>query len=125
MKWRLYYSDGSIYNGESDEEAYSVPSVGIQLVKQECDNPRGYTLRHTANFYCWERIMRSTGEILDESRWGAKGDLFGLMNYYETQPGPQKVLVGIEIHDASYHDISRRAATDGCLCTNPCDHIGV
>jgi len=123
MRWRLYYADGREYDGESSEDAFAVPATGIQLMKQEADCPRGYSLRHSAKFYCWEHIRMSDGPILDECRWGTKNDIFGLMHYYMTHPGPQKVLIGIEIHDATYQAISSKAAKDGCLCTTACNHV--
>lgn len=123
MKWRLYYGDGSTYSGESDEDAYNAPTISAVILKQECDNPRGYSLRHGCVFFCWERIQLSDGTILAEGRWGGKNDLFGLSHYYHTHQGPQKVLVGIEIHDQTYHDMSKMADNDGCLCNQPCKHL--
>lgn len=122
MKWRIYYSDGSLLNGESSEDAYAAPTMGALLLKQAADNWRGYSLRHGFVFLCWEHITLSDGTVLEESRWGGKDDLFGLTDYYARHIGPQKVLIGREIHDDTYHEISRIAAKDGCLCDIPCDH---
>lgn len=122
MKWRLYYGTGLIVSGESDDEAFAVSAIGIILTKQEADNWRGYAIRRGV-FFCWEKIRLSDGTVLDESRWGSKDDLFGLMDYYSTHQGPQKVLIGREIHDATFEEISKIASHDGCLCTNPCKHV--
>ncbi len=122
MKWRIYYGDGTTLDGETSEEAYAATPVGAVLLKQEADNWRGYSLRHGFVFLCWERITLSAGTVLDESRWGGKDDLFGLMDYYTCHTGPQKVLIGREIHDDTYQAISKGAALDGCLCDVPCDH---
>lgn len=123
MKWKIYYGDGTTYSGESEEEALQAPTLNVQLIKQEADNPRGYSLRHGCAFFCWERVMLSDGTILDQGRWGGKHDTFGLMDYWGFHKGPQKVLVGREIHDDTYQEISRRVTEDGCLCAEPCDHV--
>lgn len=122
MRWRLYYGDDTVYEGEGDEDAFAVPSMSIQITKQEADNGRGYTTRSGCKFFVWERITRSGGVQLEEGRWAGKDDDFGLAHYYFTHQGPQKVLVGIEIDNALYAHIKEKAATDGCLCRVPCHH---
>lgn len=122
MKWRIYYGDGTTLNGETADEAYAAPSVGAVIMKQEADNWRGYSIRHGFVFLCWEEITLSDGTYTGIYRWGGKDDLFGLMDYYTRHQGPQKVLIGREIHDDTYQEISRLAALDGCLCDVPCDH---
>lgn len=122
MKWRLYYGDGTTFDGESDDDAFKVPATGIILAKQDAENWRGYSIRR-GTYFCWERICLSDGTVLDDGRWGAKDDLFGLMDYYSTHRGPQKVLIGREIHDDVFIAISRVASGDGCLCIKPCDHV--
>jgi hypothetical protein len=127
MRWRLYYGDGSTHEGETDEDAFAAPSVNAILLKQEVkedpSNWRGYSIRHGCTFFCWERIMLSDGTVLEEGRWGGKSDIFGLMDYYSTHKGPQKVLIGREIHDDTYRKISKIASSDGCLCLGPCNHV--
>lgn len=122
MKWRLYYGNGDVYEGEGDADAFAAPCISAIILKQECDNPRGYSLRHGCAFFCWERIELSDGTILEEGRWGGKNDMIGLSHYWHTHLGPQKVLVGIEIHDETYHEISKIADNDGCFCTERCGH---
>lgn len=124
MKWRIYFVESTV-DGETSDDAFAVSSVGAVILKQADDNPnnwRGYTLRRSFVFLCWEHIVLSGGVVLDEMRWGGKDDLFGLMDYYSTHKGPQKVLIGREIHDETYQEISRLAAKDGCLCDVPCEH---
>lgn len=123
MRWRLYYGDGSTYEGESDADAFAAPTMSAIILKQEADNPRGYSIRHGCTFFVWERIGLSDGTILEEGRWGGKNDLIGLTHYWQTHQGPQKILVGIEIHDDTYHAISKIADTDGCLCNVRCSHV--
>ena len=105
MRFRIYYGDGSTYDGETQADAFAAPVLDVQIVKQEADNERGFTLRHGSNFYCWEDRP--------VARWSGKGDVFGLQDYYGYQTGPQKVLIGREIYDDTYQEICRRAVADG------------
>lgn len=123
MKWAIYYDSGIVRRGESTDDAFAVPVRGVQLIKQEApSNPNGFSLRHGCNFFCWEQIRLSDGTYTDQWRWGGKGDVFGLMDYYAEQKGPQKVLIGREIHDQTFQDIHKQAIADGCLCDGPCKH---
>ncbi len=109
MWFRIYYSDGSTYDGNCTEEAYRAPAVGALLVKQEAlCNTGGYSIR-SATFFCWETYPKDT------LRWGGKEDLFGLARYYARQQGPQKVLIGEEVDDVLYQDARARAGSDGYL----------
>ncbi len=113
MKFKIYYANCSTYEGETEEDAFKAPTVGVQLTKQEViDSVRGYSLRHGCNFHCWEGF-----------RWGGKSDIFGLMDYYTFHKGPQKVLIGREIHDDLYQKICRQAVKDGCFCKTNCNHL--
>lgn len=123
MRWRLYYGNSDVVEGEGDEDAFFVPTMSVQVMKQEADNPRGYSLRHGCKWFCWERIVLPGGILTEEGRWGGKHDDVGLTYYYATHVGPQKVLVGIEIHDDTYHAISKKADNDGCLCLVACNHV--
>lgn len=128
VKWRLYYGDGSIYTGETEEEAFKVPTLTAIILKQAVDNPdnpRGYSLRQSCVAFCWENITLSypVGTILEECRWGGKSDWSGVFDYIGFRIGPQKIVIGREIHDDTYHAISKLADNDGCLCTEPCDHL--
>ena len=125
MKFRLYYGNGTTYDGETDSDAYAAPTMDVVILKLEDKTPsnwRGFTLRHGAVFLCWERIHLSDGTILAESRWAGKDDLVGLTDYWSYHQGPQKVLPGREIHDQTYKELCTIAARDGCLCGVPCDH---
>ena len=126
MKWRLYYGDGSTCNGETTEEAFKVPTLTAIILKQAVDNPdnpRGYSLRHGCVAFCWENITLSDGTILPDCRWGGKSDWSGVFDYIGFRRGPQKIIIGREIHDDTYHEISKLADNDGCLCTGPCNHL--
>ena len=105
VRWRIYYGDGSVYDGASDEDAYHAPVLNVQILKQEADNERGFTLRHGCSFFCWEDKP--------VPRWSGKSDVFGLQDYYSYKEGPQKVLIGREIYDETYQEICRQAVADG------------
>lgn len=110
MPWRIYYSDGSTYDGDSTEEAMAAPTWGALVVKYYAPhNASGWALR-TATFFCWE-----TAPGFPAERWGAKDDLFGLARYYARQIGPQKVLIGEEVDDKLYQDTRAKAIDDGYL----------
>ncbi len=109
MRWRIYYGDCSVYDGESEADAFAAPvnpsHLGVQILKQQADNERGFTLRHGCTFYCWER--------LPVPRWGGHDDVFGLAQYLLSHDGPQKILIGRELYDDIYKEICRRAVADG------------
>ncbi len=113
LRWSLYYGDGSRFDGNCSLHAMRAPTWGVQILKQEADNERGFSQRHGCNFFVWERIIRSGDGVAVGWRWGGKGDQFGLSHYYETHKGAQKVILGVEIHDDTYHEISRRVVADG------------
>lgn len=109
MRWRLYYGDGSTYDGHTEEEAFDAPVLpalfGVQVKKEEANNERGFTIRHGCTFYCWVRDP--------VERWGGHDDLVGLVQYLLSHEGPQKILIGREIYDETYQEICRRAVDDG------------
>lgn len=128
MRWRIYYGDGSTYEGETLEDALAAPTTNAVILKQECHAPdiwRGYTLRHTFSFLVWENIIRSgDGVELPEGRWGSKNDIFGLMDYFTYRKGPMKIVVGREIHDETFQALMKLTSQDGCVCANrpACGH---
>lgn len=110
LRFKIYYGDGSTYEGSGTEDAWKAPSGcgdkgGVQIVKQEADNERGFTLRHGCTFFCWEETP--------VQRWSGKQDEFGLADYLLYTQGPQRILLGREIHDDTYQNLSRRAVEEG------------
>lgn len=109
MRWRIYYGDGAHFDGASEEDAWRAPVkaslLGVQVMKQEAGNARGFTLRHGCTFYCWENTPHP--------RWGGHDDVFGLSQYLLEHQGPQKILLGREIYDYTYQEICRKAVADG------------
>ncbi len=108
-RWRIYYADGSTYDGSTTEDAMAAPVWGALVLKAEAQsNAIGYSIR-TATFFVWENYEGLT------PRWGAKDDLFGLSRYWNRQVGAQKVLVGEEVSDEIYQHARARAVDDGYL----------
>ena len=106
MRFRVYYADGSHYDGETTEDAMNAPTMGALVVKQEAaSNITGYSLRSSA-FFCWEKRSQS---------WGGKDDHFGLSRYWATEGGAQKVLQGQEVPDEVYQNARAKAVDDGYL----------
>ena len=108
-RWRIYYGDGSVYDGLDEEDAWNAPVkpslLGVQVLKQEANNERGFTLRHGCTFYCWENEP--------ELRWAGHDDQMGLAQYFLSMIGPQKILLGRELYDETYQEICRKAVADG------------
>ncbi len=110
MKFRIYYKDGTHYDGDGTEDAMNTPTMGAVVVKQEAPcNSEGFALRNAA-FFCWEKADGKSPE-----RWGGKDDMFGLSRYWATEEGAQKVLQGEEMDDYLFQRIKGQAIDDGYL----------
>ncbi len=106
MWFRVYYADGTTFDGSGDDDAMAAPTMGALVVKHEAPcNATGHAIR-SATFFCWETYPHGKG------RWGGKDDLFGLCRYYQRQEGPQKVLIGEEVADEIYRRARAQAADD-------------
>lgn len=97
-----------MYDGDCAHHAYRAPNLNVQIYKEECSaeiDPRGYTIRHGCNFFCWE----------DEpvGRWSGKGDLFGLFDYFNYHKGPMKIISGREIYGDIYQRVQKQVKADG------------
>ncbi len=111
--FRIYYEDGSIFEGEGTEDAMNAPTVGALVVKQEAPcNEIGWSIR-SGTFFTWEKEV--IGEWGSPERWGSKDDMVGLSTYYRKEKGAQKVLVGDEVSDEKYQKAKGRAVRDGYL----------
>lgn len=94
MKWRIYYGDGSTYDGDP----FLAPPDNVQCVVI-ADPDHGRILRAMKDFYWW---------IGDE--WYG-GDLFGLFDYLR-QPGPKKVIFARSLSDRQYQATIKAALAD-------------
>ena len=112
MKFRIYYKDGTYYDGEGTEDAMNAPTMGALFLKQDAPcNVSGFSFRSPV-FFCWEKVNKELGI---PERWGGKDDVFGLVRYWATEKGAQKVLQGEEIDDGLYQDMKAKAQNDGYL----------
>ncbi len=112
MKFRIYYKDGTSYDGDGTRDAMRAPTMGAIVVKQEAPNtPEGFHLRCSA-FICWEKANKKLGI---PERWGGKDDIFGLSRYWATEKGAQKVLQGEEVDCYLFQNMKARAIDDGYL----------
>ncbi len=112
MRFRIYYKDGSHYDGEGTSDAMNAPTMGAIMVKQEApSNLEGFSFR-CSTFLCWEKANKELGI---PERWGGKDDLFGLSRYWATEKGAQKVLQGEEVDDKFFQDQKSMALADGYL----------
>ncbi len=112
LKWRLYYSDGSTYDGNCEAHAMRAPRADVQMYKEQADHLHsGYSLRHGCAFVCWMG-----------NRWSCRNDATGWTDYLIHKDGPQKILIGREVYDDLYQAVGRQADLDGCFCEGPCGH---
>ena len=109
-KFRIYYKDGSTFDGDGTADAMNAPTMGAVVVKQEAPSTvEGFHLRCSV-FFCWEKADSHSPE-----RWGGKDDQFGLSRYWATEKGAQKVLQGEEVDCDLFMNTKGRAIDDGYL----------
>jgi hypothetical protein len=84
-KWKIYYGDGSTYSS-SDGSPFDAPAHNVQIISMERDDGSAPpTWGH--DLYRW-----------DGKRWvGCNWQDLG--QYFAFHKGPQKVLMGYEMHD--------------------------
>jgi len=112
LKFAVYYEDGSIYFGETEEDAMNAPTKSAQITKMEVpDAERGFSLKHGSDFHCWY-----------EFHWSGR-DRDGMIDYILHCEGPQKIIMGRAIYDKTYKAICKKVLQDGCFCEGSCDHI--
>lgn len=95
--WAIYYSDGSIWEGEDPEYA---PARDVQIIVQPCSNS-GWAMQHTQDYYVWRD---------DLNEWRGT-DIFGLWDYL-MRGGWKKVLFGRTISVDEFNEIFNRAKAD-------------
>lgn len=96
LSWRIYYGDGSHYDGDP----YLAPARNVQMVAVS-DPEHGWYLCRSNDFYWY---------LADTDTWQG-GDHFGLWDYL-IEPGPKKVLFGRTIGNAEFEAILVRAYND-------------
>ncbi|RPH64995.1 MAG: hypothetical protein EHM89_00200 [Acidobacteria bacterium] len=104
-QWRIYYDDGSTYDGPVD----LAPCDGVIVVAQ-ADADVGREILHLKDFYYWER-----------DRWFGC-DLYGLWDYLR-RPGWKKTLAGRNTEHRNYSAIYQRALDDDDLPPKSARHM--
>lgn len=94
MSYRIYYGDGSTYDGDPE----SAPGLGVVVVAQD-DPDVGRMLMCRWDFYCWH----------GEQWWGH--DLVGLVDCLAT-PGWNRVLIGRTVSQDDWRRIYEAAESD-------------
>lgn len=104
MKFRIYYGDGSTYEGDP----FLAPSDNVQVIAQEdVSSVKGWILMHglltREGFYCWRA---------DGYGWDMH-ETAGFWDYLYHYRGPKHVIFGRTIPTAAFHDIIARAGCEG------------
>lgn len=94
LAWRVYYDDGSTYDGPSEW----APCDGVIIIAQR-DGDVGREILHLKDFYYWER----------DRWWGC--DVYGRDDYLR-RGGWKKVLAGRNTSYANYSALYDRACKD-------------
>ncbi len=125
MKYRVYYADGTTYDGDTQniEDVKNTPASRALIVKTETETRPGFAMRYGCDFFGWCKLLKSDGGWEGKYYWSGMNDLIGLANYLYTMRGEMhKLLIGIEVADSHFQDVKDRALAEGCLCEGMCDH---
>ena len=93
MKWRIYYSDGSTYNGDP----FEAPQVDVQAIAQG----EPFIVMQGRDAYFWK-----------DDRWNPC-DVPGMWDYLMMHRGPKAVLFGRNVRDDLYWAAVGRATKEG------------
>jgi hypothetical protein len=102
LKWRVYYSNGSVISSEDCSPFELTPRVGVQVILQEKPDI-GWVALSGYDYFMWDD--RGGGP-----KW-FRGDEAGFFQYI-TQPGEKCVLLGEWVDDEVYGEILREANKD-------------
>ena len=101
MRWKIYYSDGSVSN--NDATAASITKrMDVQVIVQD-NNDNGWVTLSGHDYYVFDD--RGGGP-----RWFGV-DIFGL-HHYLLQPGSKYVLFGTMIDNRRFDEIFNMARND-------------
>lgn len=92
--WRVYYGDGSTYQGDP----YEAPALNCACIVMAHEEV-GRCVVAGKDYYWYE----------DGQWWG--GDQVGFYDYM-FRPGPKKVLFGRSLNDRDYLEICKKARQD-------------
>jgi hypothetical protein len=104
MRFRIYYEDGSTYEGDGFADAIMAPTMRVQVIVN--DRPSGaksYSMQHSKDAYCWR----------DDGGWYAV-DSLGLHEYlFEAGKAKYMVFGGTMARTAEFHACLNRALDEG------------
>ncbi len=102
MNWRIYYADGSVFDGK-DGVVPIARRFQVQIVVQ-LDRDNGRQLVHFADYYLWRS---------DLGRWiGVAGELSAMMALTQHTEEITCLLWGSMMDDVSWAKIQARASSD-------------
>lgn len=99
FRWRIYYADGTTYEGP----AWLAPARGVILIITT-DKDNGWYVRYRADFYWY---------LPEEDTW-VGGDQWGMYDYM-ADVGPRRVLWGRMIPEDRFNAIVAKATNDPSL----------
>ena len=103
MQWRIYYADGSSFEGSDPHDIPAGKRFEVQIVVQP-DKDHGRELVHFADFYLWRS---------DLERWvGVAGDMSAMMAITRHPEEITCVLWGSMMDPYDWADIQARAQHD-------------
>lgn len=106
MNWRVYYADGTTYNGD----VANVPIFEV-LVIVEVDKNHGRKLISNGDYYIW-----------DDRRWLACDK--ETKEAYMARPGMEKrYLIGVMVHDEKWERIMKVARNDADFPIQTATHM--
>jgi hypothetical protein len=102
LRWCIYYGDGSIYAGSTDEEAYNAKAYDVQvIVIENPDRAEGFGIVTGRDAYLYKN-----GRF-----WGC--DEAGVFDYLYHHPGPKQIVFGTTIDSDTYNATVARALREG------------
>jgi hypothetical protein len=102
MRFRIYYDDGSTFDGETEADAVNARAYGVIIIAME--NPakaKGFGVIKGRDMYIWKH-----------GRFWAN-DESGFYDYLFHHRGVRVVLFGRTIDEDAYNAICSRAMTEG------------
>lgn len=101
MRWRVYYDDGSTFDGS--DSPWEAPANGVQALAFETKSEaHPFRVIHTKDAYYWR----------DGAWYGC--DIMGLWDYLMLYRGPKAVLFGRTMYrDVDFFALLERAKREG------------
>lgn len=98
--FKVYYGDGSTYQGQGEDDVDCVPTSNVQVIIQS-SKEHGWQAMSDSHYYIW-RFGRW---------WTVDMQGFGLFEYL-LEPGWKKVLFGRTLPTEEYQKIIQQAMSD-------------